>query len=66
MHNHVYKTHTHTRTIICYTGGVTEAAAMAEGLNRGVLITEGLHISMLPPWKKGRQMNISRKKYNPA
>lgn len=53
-------------TFICHTGGVTEAAAMTEGLNRGVLITERLHISMLPPWEKKkktkRQMDISRGK----
>lgn len=39
-------------TFICYAGSVTEAAAMTEGFNGGILITERLHISVLPPWKK--------------
>lgn len=35
-------------TFICNTGGVTEAAAMAEGLDGGVLIAERLHVCILP------------------
>jgi len=43
---------TQKHTFICDTGGVTEAAAMTEGLNGGILITEGMHISMLPSCKQ--------------
>lgn len=49
---------THKPTFICYTGGVTEAAAMTEGLNGGILITERLHMSMLPSWRKSTEIII--------
>lgn len=39
-------------TFIGHTRDVTEAAAMTEGLNGGVLITERLHMSMLPSWRR--------------
>lgn len=63
MHNQVCK---HTCTFICYTGGVTEAAAVTEGFNGGVLITERLHISMLPPWEKKERHGHEQRKYNSA
>lgn len=34
-------------TLVRYTGAVAEAAAMTERLNRGVLVAERLHVSML-------------------
>lgn len=43
--------HPQTHTFICSTAGITEAAAMAEGLDGGILITGRQHSSMLPPWK---------------
>lgn len=36
------------RTFIGNTGGITEAAAMTEGLDGGVLVTERLHVCILP------------------
>lgn len=40
----------HTPTFLCHTGGITEAAAMAERLNRSVLVAERLHSCMLSSW----------------
>lgn len=45
-------------TFVRHADGVAEAAAMTEALNGGVLVTERLHISMLPScWarNKGRK-----------
>lgn len=54
---------TNKQTFICDTGGVTEAAAMTEGLNGGILITERMHMSMWPPCKqKMEKKTISTKK----
>lgn len=38
-------------TFIGDTGGITEAAAMTEGLDGGILITERLHVCILPSWE---------------
>lgn len=51
-------------TFICHADGVAEAAAMTEGLNGGVLVTERLHMSMLPSWRKNKKgVRRQRKKY---
>lgn len=41
-------------TFVCHADGVAQAAAMTEGLNGGVLVTERLHMSMLPSWRKNK------------
>lgn len=42
-------------TFVRHTDGVTEAAAMTEALNGGVLVTERLHMSMLPSCCRGNK-----------
>lgn len=54
-------------TFISHTDGVTEAATVTEALNGGVLVTERLHVSMLPSCRaRGKirhqsKYNISQK-----